>query len=839
MLKKILITLITFSYFIIFSQGTVCYDPAGLNGATPFCTISGVEFANSNYSNSSFGTSAELGPDYSCLFSQPYPAWYYLKIGSPGNLTLSLIQTSLPDGAGIPLDVDFICYGPFPDPETPCSNQLTLSNTVDCSFSLSYSETINITNALEGEYYMVLITNYSGQPGYISLNLISGPGTTDCSIIDAQLGPDIDQCGFEPIILDASDDEAISYNWFYLNEISSNFEVITGANNPTLNITNSGTYMVEIVDSEGDTSTDEVIISMYEEPEIHEVPESLFECDDNGDGTTEFDLTNNEILILGTQDPLNFSISFHNTQEDAQNNLNNIGTTANLSTQEVFARIENNNNSECYQITSFNVTVLSNPSLIENQLFYKSCEVYDTTPNLGNVNTDEILQSLYNINDEAVTISNETDLNHLFFNSVADAEMNQSAISGNMTFNNGDSLFVRVENTNNCYSIAEITLENYQYPQIIDKEEKSILKCPLDDYLSYTSEFDLTIFESDLLDQNSLTSEIKYFANESDLNLRNEISNPLVFTNTENPQYIYAAIYDTLGFCNNYDTIQIKLEVASFTPIDTSLFGELNPGYCVTNIQQIESNLLLGYEIPLGNGDNKYYYDWTPDNSIDSSGYEQAIWNISDISQIHDEYELVITQEITLENGQFCSYALPPIYYNPEPSYSPTNLTYSLDEELFSSNYTVNLIPILNENNNTGHIEYSIDNIEYQDSNIFENIPPGEWTFYARNKYGCGSEVHVNLQILDYPHVFTPNGDGINDIWNILDTTINQNTRITIYDRYGNILDQIYSFSEGWNGQLKNGILAPSDDYWFIANYLDPQSGEFKSFTASFTLKRK
>ncbi len=123
-------------------------------------------------------TSAESGPNYGCLYSQPNPVWYYFKISQSGKLTINI---SSPTGN----DLDFACWGPFSDPITPCVTQLTANctscpnntsdpafypsgNLVDCSYDPSYTENCHISNAMIGQYYILMITNYSNQPGDVT-----------------------------------------------------------------------------------------------------------------------------------------------------------------------------------------------------------------------------------------------------------------------------------------------------------------------------------------------------------------------------------------------------------------------------------------------------------------------------------------------------------------------------------------------------------------------------------------------------------------------------------------------------------------------------------------------
>lgn len=101
---------------------------------------------------------------------------------------------------------------------------------------------------------------------------------------------------------------------------------------------------------------------------------------------------------------------------------------------------------------------------------------------------------------------------------------------------------------------------------------------------------------------------------------------------------------------------------------------------------------------------------------------------------------------------------------------------------------------------------------------------------------GCG-EASTTVMIMDYPHYFTPNGDGYHDTWNIVGLSGQASAKIYIFDRYGKLLKQLSPTGQGWNGTY-NGELMPSSDYWFTVEYMEPTTGDPKEFKAHFTLKR-
>ena len=60
----------------------------------PFCAgDDALVFPNGNPETGGLPT-AENGPDYGCVSTQPWPAWFYLQIDDPGDLDFTLAQNS-------------------------------------------------------------------------------------------------------------------------------------------------------------------------------------------------------------------------------------------------------------------------------------------------------------------------------------------------------------------------------------------------------------------------------------------------------------------------------------------------------------------------------------------------------------------------------------------------------------------------------------------------------------------------------------------------------------------------------------------------------------------------
>ncbi len=127
--------------------------------------------------------------------------------------------------------------------------------------------------------------------------------------------------------------------------------------------------------------------------------------------------------------------------------------------------------------------------------------------------------------------------------------------------------------------------------------------------------------------------------------------------------------------------------------------------------------------------------------------------------------------------------------------------------------------------------QYSIDNINFQESNIFSNLKEGSYEVFVKNIYGCGATKKI-VHLLNYPHFFTPNGDGHNDTWHVNLAKAEPNLKVFIFDRYGKMVKELFSKDFGWDGTL-NGKRLPSTDYWFIV-----QRENGQEYRGHFSMKR-
>jgi hypothetical protein len=187
----------------------------------PFCTGTIYTFpAGTN-------TQAQAGPNYNCLTTRPNPAWYHLKIENPGPIGIFMYSTPS-------RDIDFCLWGPFTDPITPCpmtntNGGLTGNKVVDCSYLPAHTETANIPNGQTGEYYILIITNFSNQPCDITFQQQSGSGTTDCTILPPPATSNSPVCVGGTLQLNAASVPGAAYQW------TGPAGFISNQQNPTIN----------------------------------------------------------------------------------------------------------------------------------------------------------------------------------------------------------------------------------------------------------------------------------------------------------------------------------------------------------------------------------------------------------------------------------------------------------------------------------------------------------------------------------------------------------------------------------------------------------------------------
>jgi gliding motility-associated-like protein len=326
------------------------------------------------------------------------PTWFFVEVQSPGNIVLQISQTNL-GGAGT--DVDFVLWGPFNNLNNVCS-LLNPTKEVDCSYSNASIENVTIPSGIAGQLYVLLIDNFSGTPGNISVSQIGGTGSSSCDflssvkIVDTGLATitQLDYCkpATKDIVakIDVTDFPGLpanlrfNYKW-YKNGVLVNTITNSTSNTNTLNITDTGIYKVETTayDSTDPTvvianltvSNAQIDLKFHNTP-ILTIANTNTQC-----------LNSNPVLqsTITNQSALTSSVDVLTYQWFLNGNLISGATNANFSPilpGDYFVRVFNN---PCISVDSNMIHIIANPviSIASNQVLCEGSS-YTITSNLTN-----------------------------------------------------------------------------------------------------------------------------------------------------------------------------------------------------------------------------------------------------------------------------------------------------------------------------------------------------------------------------------------------------------------------------------------------------------------------
>jgi len=294
----------------------------------------------------------------------------------------------------------------------------------------------------------------------------------------------------------------------------------------------------------------------------------LVACDDSG--FSEFDLTQQQDLIFGSQSPADYTLTYHLSEADA------IAGTPFIAQPDAYTNIANpqtiwvrldDNNTECFKIGQFNLVVnnglpITDPSPLE------LCD------DLGEEN-DGITS--FDLTQKNVEITNGVLTQGVsYFETEEDAQLNENRIDPETAYvntSNPQVLYVRVEDSNSeCISFTTLTIRvisnpNPIVPTPIELCDDNIIIPPGPN--DGVEIFDLTIREAQILNGNNWT--IGYYESYDDaVNENGEIVAPelTAYQNITNPQIIYVRTTSPTSLC--FEIVELEL-IVNPLPDDTAI----------------------------------------------------------------------------------------------------------------------------------------------------------------------------------------------------------------------------------------------------------------------------
>ena len=124
----------------------------------------------------------------------------------------------------------------------------------------------------------------------------------------------------------------------------------------------------------------------------------------------------------------------------------------------------------------------------------------------------------------------------------------------------------------------------------------------------------------------------------------------------------------------------------------------------------------------------------------------------------------------------------------------------------------------------------------FGETNTINNVTPARtYNVRIKDEAGCINDTSFTIQVYDLiiPEYFTPQGDGTNDTWKIINLSRYRQVRVSIFNRFGKKLFESTDPEQEWDGTY-NGYALPSEDYWYIINLYDTRV----TYKGHFTLIR-
>lgn len=606
-------------------------------------------------------------------------------------------------------------------------------------------------------------------------------------------------------------------------------------------------------------------------------------CDTDTDGFYTFDLSQKDMEIYNGQDTGVFSVAYFETQADADANANPVGPsyTNTAPLEDIFFRIYNTMNPECYETGSFKIEVIAGVTA-------------NTPTNLVACDDDNDGIYIFDLSlaeSEIIGTQNPASLNITYHASLLDAENGDNPLPNNYvnTVAYSETIYARVANTADisCYDTSSFELRVYDTPVLQQITDWQLC----DDANDGLETFDLTEKNMEILGGQSASNfSISYYTSLTDADAGlNPITAP--FENTVNPQQIFyrlengihtdcymsgsfalelftiptAGIPGPLIVC---DTNETGIQTFDLSTKDTKVLNGLgandfdivyfenltdahadqNPlskqSYSNSATQEtlyariqnkgmescydISNFELIINPLPQPNLDTTYVIcPDSPDLVIDGGDFESWSWQDANNTILGTarnidittlgDYTMTVTQT---QNGISCEKM---VAFEVVSSGAPEDFTTEIIG--FSDTVTLEI-----DATGFGDFEYSVDGIDFQSDPRFE-VFPGEHTVHVRDVFLCRT-LSKEIIALGYQKFFTPNGDGNNEYWNVIGAEKYPESSLFIYDRYGKLVKQIVATGQGWDGTY-NGAPLPASDYWFRYVYDDG-----KVFTGHFSLKR-
>jgi len=227
------------------------------------------------------------------------------------------------------------------------------------------------------------------------------------------------------------------------------------------------------------------------------------------------------------------------------------------------------------------------------------------------------------------------------------------------------------------------------------------------------------------------------------------------------------------------------------------------------------SLLALGDYISITDGSSPYQYFWTDEEGNDISNEENPVISAPFSLQYNllviDQMGCMATTSLQINIIETPDIAL---YVSGSPAGSSQSLYLgqTITFEALPAGFELYEFFIYDDENGTQDVN-NLTPEQSGTSNIFSplNLSNGQWVFVRAYNEGCmGESQWVLIIINDLPNAFTPDGDGINDIFA-------PGFELTVFNRWG---QKVYEGLSGWDGTYNGRKVSPGT-YYYLVNVYD------------------
>ncbi|AOW19243.1 T9SS type B sorting domain-containing protein [Urechidicola croceus] len=368
-----------------------------------------------------------------------------------------------------------------------------------------------------------------------------------------------------------TDVTSVTYQWLKNGIPYSTDQNLTFTNMTSLD---NGNYKleVEITDLCGNVSLGEgeCTIEVYDIPTATQ-PNNIVQCDDDNDDRYEFDLKLQDSDILGSQTSIEYEVLYYNSESQAHDGGTPLPNPYPTGSTRIYARVQSNGNTDCYDITFFDIELYKSP-MPNSSTDIEDLEECDDTL-AGEINDGITTVDLTQKEDDILNGQSITDFELTYFTAsdfAPTAEITDPTTFYNDLNPGGQTIYVQVINRLNdeCSATTSFEFVVNNTPEIL--ENFTFQNCDEDDDPNGYTVFDLYDVNEQVILNGATDITATYYYDYADANVSEytgigEIPNPDSFNNqdTTTPNTIYAR-YETLDNCYLVSTITLEVSTTDF-----------------------------------------------------------------------------------------------------------------------------------------------------------------------------------------------------------------------------------------------------------------------------------